>query len=109
MSPTTIPDPSMDGTVWGTSSLLRRNPHVQFFCCDPRRPQTPSHVWWDGITFAVDPAVFERQPRTDLRSDHFVRISFGPLELIADGSGSLTLADLEAAQQRAQAAGGSNP
>lgn len=99
-----IPDPSLDGTVWGTSNLLRLNPDIRFFYCDRRRPCTPSHVWWDGVAFAVDPAVFHRQPEHTLRSDDYVRISFGPLELVVDGSSSLTLEDLERDQAAVRSA-----
>lgn len=92
-----IPDPSLDGTVWGTGFLLNKNPNIRFFHCDPRRPAAPSHVWWDGIAFTVDQDVFHRSPKMELRSDYQARIQFGPLELI-DDCRNATLEDLERAE-----------
>ncbi len=99
-----IPDPALDGTVWGTGSLLRRGPDIRFFCCDPKMPRTPSHVWWDGIAFRLDQSIFHRWPaETVMRSDDHMRTGFGELELIWDESTSLTLEDLERVQAAVQA------
>jgi hypothetical protein len=104
-----IPDPSLDGTVWGTSPFFPKKPYIRFFHCDPDRPSTPSHVWWDGIAFTVDRDVFYRRPEMKIRPDYQDRIQFGPLELI-DDSRSLTLEDLERAEAAVRAtAGGTTP
>jgi hypothetical protein len=102
-----IPNPELDGTVWGTSPLLRRGadgPDIRFLYCDSRYPKIPSHVWWDGIGFALDRNIFySHPPAMELTSNDYGRFVLGPLKLILDDTCSMTLAELEAAERSAQA------
>ena len=109
MSLQQIPDPSLDGSIWGTSPMINRSPDIRFFYCDPKTPRTPSHVWWDGVALAIDQSVFHRYPEMVLSSDDYMRSGFGELQLIHDSSSSLSVEDLEQAQARARAQTEGNP
>lgn len=95
-------DRSLDGTVWAASGLIPRSPDIRFFYCDPRRPKTPSHVWWDGMAFAIDEDLYRRQANMEIDPHGYMRFSMGKLEVIADESHALTLEQLEAWQAKAQ-------
>lgn len=104
MSPRQWPDPALDGTRWGRSPLINCYPHIRFFHCDREHPQTPTHVWWDGIAFRIDPDVFRsyRPIRIEISDHSEMRSPMGEIVVIWDDTTNLTLEQLEEAHRRAQ-------
>ena len=75
------------GGVWDSQFSTRvaqgiRYPEVRFYACNERFPSFPSHVWFDGIAFELDGAMFCTNPTSAFKSDDYVRHTMGPFDLI---------------------------
>ena len=80
----------LQGTLWdqetpfSRSGPLRRHRVIRFLHLDERRIEQPSHVWYDGVAFALERSIFVRPPEARLSSGSAAEYAFGDFTISHD-------------------------